>query len=67
LATVLAVPRSVHVAKLIRFPPEVYARLEAAARRDRRSVTAQVVHIVEEHLERQQQREEGEETGRRTR
>jgi hypothetical protein len=40
------------VAKLVRFPPEVYERLAAAARRERRSVTAQVVRFVEEGLAR---------------
>jgi hypothetical protein len=57
LATVLAVPRSPHVAKLVRFPPEVYERLAAVARRERRSVTAQVVRFVEEGLARLARRE----------
>jgi hypothetical protein len=56
LATVLAVPRSPHVAKLIRFPPEVWEQFEAALRRERRSVTAQVVWLVERWLEEQERR-----------
>lgn len=52
------VPRSPHVAKLVRFPPEVYARLAAVARRERRSVTAQVVRLVEEGLARLERAEQ---------
>jgi hypothetical protein len=55
VAIVAAVPRSPHVAKLIRFPPDVYERLEAAAREDRRSITGMVVRLVEEALERRRQ------------
>jgi hypothetical protein len=63
---VAAVPRSPHVAKLIRFPPEVWARFEAALRRERRSVTAQVVWLVERWLDeqdRERERREREESG----
>jgi hypothetical protein len=54
VAIVVGVPRSPHVAKLIRFPPEVWARFESALRRERRSVTAQVVWLVERWLEEQE-------------
>jgi hypothetical protein len=53
------VPRSPHAAKLIRFPLDVYRRLEEAAREDRRSITGMVVRLVEEALEaRRREREE---------
>ena len=52
VAIVVAVPRSPHIAKLVRFPPEVYERLVAAARRERRSITLQIVKYVEEGLDR---------------
>jgi hypothetical protein len=51
LATVQAVPRSPHVAKLIRFPPEIYDGIEANAQEERRSITSMVVRLVEEAIE----------------
>jgi predicted DNA-binding protein len=49
--TVCAMPRSEHVSKLIRFPPELAEKLEAIARRERRSFTGQILLIVEQWLE----------------
>lgn len=50
--TINVVPRSPHVAKLVRFPPDVYEQLVKIAEHERRSVTAQIVRFVEEGLER---------------
>ena len=49
--TIDLVPRAAHVAKLVRFPPDVYGKLVALAERERRSVTAQIVRLVEQGLE----------------
>jgi len=60
-----AVPRRPHVAIMLRVPPELGARLQAVAERERRSVTAQVVYALEQWLaqderaQRAQQAQEG--------
>jgi hypothetical protein len=43
------------VAKLLRFPPELEAKLEAVAARERRTFTAQVMLMLERQLEREEQ------------
>jgi hypothetical protein len=60
VAIVAVVPRSPHVAKLIRFPPEVYEGIEENARDERRSITGMVVRLVEEAIEaRRRSKQEG--------
>ena len=39
------------MAKLLRFPPELEAKLAALAERERRTFTAQVILIIEQWLE----------------
>jgi predicted HicB family RNase H-like nuclease len=41
-------PRRPHVATMIRFPPELHARLVALAEMDHRSLSAQIIHVMEE-------------------
>lgn len=50
MATMSEVPRRPHVAIMLRVPPELGARLQAVAERERRSVTAQVVYALEQWL-----------------
>ena len=45
------VPRSEHVAKFIRFPVEIARRIDAIARRERRTFTAQLLLMLEQWLE----------------
>jgi predicted HicB family RNase H-like nuclease len=64
LATMGTMPRRPHVPAMIRFPPELHAQLAAVAERERRSLTAQVIHIVEQWLaERERERLEREGQG----
>jgi predicted DNA-binding protein len=46
-----SVPRSAHVAKFIRFPVEIAQRIEAIAKRERRTFTAQLLLMLEQWLE----------------
>ena len=58
MAMITDVPRSPHVAKLVRFPPDLWERLVAAARREHRSLTLQIVHYVEEGLDRSEREQQ---------
>lgn len=46
-----AVPRNPHVAKLVRFSPELEAEIDAIAKREYRTFTAQLVKMLTEWLE----------------
>jgi hypothetical protein len=46
-----AVPRRPHAAKLLRLTPELEAEIDAIARREYRTFTAQVVKMLQEWLE----------------
>jgi hypothetical protein len=63
LATIGAVPRRPHVALTLRVPPELHARAQAVLERERRSLTQQVVYLLEQWVEQQErerrEREEG--------
>ena len=43
-------PRRPHQQFTLRLPPELHARLAAAAERDHRSMTGQALHILEQWL-----------------
>ena len=65
MATIAAlVPRKPHVAVSLRLPPELHARLTAAAEREHRSLTAQIIHFAEEGLARQERAREREQLER---
>lgn len=59
MVTIDAVPRRPHVALQLRLPPELHARLVALAERERRSLTAQIVHVMEQWAD-QREREQRE-------
>lgn len=51
MATVIAVPRSEHVPKLLRFPPELVERIERLRREGYRPFQSQVILMLEQWLE----------------
>ena len=57
------VPRRPHVALQLRLPLELHARLVALAEKEHRSMTAQIIHVMEQwatEREREQERQERE-------
>lgn len=52
-------PRRPHVATLTRFPPELHTRLVALAEKEHRSLSAQIIHVMEQWAD-QREREERE-------
>jgi hypothetical protein len=50
LATMNAVPRRPHVTVSLRLPPELHARVTDALERERRSLTQQVIYLLEQWL-----------------
>jgi predicted transcriptional regulator len=53
-----AVPRRPHVALSLRLPPDLHRRLTEIAEREHRSLTAEVIHLLEEaaaRIERQRE------------
>ena len=46
-----AVPRRPHVTVSLRLPPELHARATAALKRERRSLTQQVIYLLEQWVE----------------
>jgi hypothetical protein len=55
MATLTHVPRSNHIAKLLRFPPELEEEIMALARREYRTFSAQVFMMLREWLDARQQ------------
>jgi hypothetical protein len=58
LATMNAVPRRPHVTVSLRLPPDLHARATAALERERRSLTQQVIYLLEQWVEQQEQARE---------
>jgi len=50
LATISVVPRRPHVTVSLRLPPELHARVTGALERERRSLTQQVIYLLEQWL-----------------
>ena len=62
MVTMGTMPRRPHVATMIRFLPELHARLVALAEQDHRSFSAQIIHVMEQWAA-QQERERREREG----
>jgi hypothetical protein len=53
-------PRRPHVALTLRLPPELHARVQAALERERRTLTQQVIYLLEPWVEEQERGGAGE-------